>query len=133
MEKVHTEPKLSLDNKSYGLLGCVDKDERIIVEHKTNATRIEVFKSQHQLSQIDLIWKWQEGNDSIFYVMLVDKKNKIVMKGKTNLTDDVSLSWEVLDVFKLDIPPTETITDINFTNGNIQVFTENTAYEGKWN
>ena len=69
MEKVHTEPKFSLDN---GLLDCVDKDERIIVEHKTNATRIEVVKIQHRLSQIDLKWMWQAGKDSIFFVALED-------------------------------------------------------------
>ena len=113
MREVYTEPKLFF-NFSY-ITVCVDKDERLIVEHKEYGTRIEVVKSQHQLSQIDMITvRREEGNNNLLY-RLADLKDRVVMECRANLTDDVSLSWEVLEVFKLDIPTTQTSTLDPFT------------------
>ena len=108
MREVYTEPKLFF-NFSYTTV-CVDKDERLIMEHKEYGTRIEVVKSQHQLSQIDLITYCPEEENKTLVYRLVDLKDRVVMECRANLTDDVSLSWEVLEVSKLDIPTTQTST-----------------------
>ena len=131
MEEVCSEPKLILD---FGVaIACVDKDERVIIDHKKNGTRIDVVKSKHQLSQIDAIFMGLETNYSKVWVMLVDKKDRVVMKCRANLTDQVSLSWEVIDVFKLDIPAPETMTNvfINSYKLNVDVFVEDAVvYRG---
>ena len=127
MEEISTEPKLF--SHFHGITACVDKDERIIVEHEENGSRIEVVKSQHQLSQIDWIDVDVEEKYEVC-VMLVDLKDRVVMKCRANLTDDVSLSWEVVDVYKLDIPTTETISPIFVDKLTIGILVKDALYCG---
>ena len=127
MEDVYSEPKLI---SHYGdIIVSVDKDERIIVEHRENGSRIEVVQSQHQLSLIDSIDVDVEEKN-IVRMNLVDLKDRVVMRCKANLTDDVSLSWEVMDVFKLDIPTTETLTHVFAHKQAIGILVNDTLYNG---
>ena len=111
MENVYTEPQFTLQRAS--TITYIDKEGKIILEHKKNKTRIEVIKCRHHLAKIDAVDLIYE-NDSILRVLLLDMKDRVVMKCRANLKEANSLSWEILEVFKLDIPSLQPVSDAIF-------------------